>query len=49
MKYLSYDVKMVSEPGHVWKDGRMEVKFSEKSKKWRLPGVLYASDVVLCG
>ena len=28
---------------------RREVKFLEESRKWRLPGLLYADDMVLCG
>ena len=29
--------------------GRREVRFQEKGREWRLPGLLYADDLVLCG
>ena len=29
--------------------GRREVRFLEKWREWRLPGLLYADDLVLCG
>ena len=31
------------------RDGRMEVKFLEKGRERKLPGLLYANDLVLCG
>ena len=43
---------------HVYMDGVMEVKmgmgrrgvkFLENGREWRLPGLLYADDLVLCG
>ena len=27
----------------------MGVRFLEKRKEWRLPGILYADDLILCG
>ena len=29
--------------------GRRGVRFLEKERNWRLPGLLYADDLVLCG
>ena len=29
--------------------GRMEVRFSEEGREWRLPTLLYSNDLVLCG
>ena len=29
--------------------GRREVSFPENEREWRLPGFLYADDLVLCG
>ena len=29
--------------------GRRGVSFLEDGKEWRLPGLLYANDLVLCG
>ena len=29
--------------------GRRGVRFMEEEKEWRLPGLLYADDFVLCG
>ena len=29
--------------------GRKGVRFQEEGKKWRLPGLLYGDDLVLCG
>ena len=29
--------------------GRMEVRFLEERKEWRLPGLLYGEDLVLWG
>ena len=29
--------------------GRMVVRFLEEGREWRLPGLLYAGDLVLCG
>ena len=29
--------------------GRMEFSFLEEGRKWRLPVLLYADDLVLCG
>ena len=29
--------------------GRREVRFLEKGREWKLPGSLYADDLVLCG
>ena len=29
--------------------GRRGVRFQEKGREWRLPGLLYADDLVLCG
>ena len=28
--------------------GRMGMRFSEDERNWRLPGLLYADDLVLC-
>ena len=29
--------------------GRMEVRFSEEKREWRLPVLLYVDDLILCG
>ena len=29
--------------------GRKGVKFIEQGREWRLPGLLYADDLILCG
>ena len=29
--------------------GRRGVRFLEEGREWRLPGLLYANDLVLCG
>ena len=29
--------------------GRREVRFLEHGREWKLPGLLYADDLVLCG
>ena len=29
--------------------GKRGVRFLEKGRKWRLPGLLYADDLVMCG
>ena len=29
--------------------GRRGVRFQEEGREWRLPGLLYADDLVLCG
>ena len=29
--------------------GRRGVKFQEEGREWRLPGLMYADDLVLCG
>ena len=29
--------------------GRREVRFLEERREWRLPSILYADDLVLCG
>ena len=29
--------------------GRRGVRFQEKGREWRLPGLLFADDLVLCG
>ena len=29
--------------------GRRGIKFQEEGREWRLPGILYADDLVLCG
>ena len=29
--------------------GRRGVRFQEEGREWRLPGLLYAGDLVLCG
>ena len=29
--------------------GRSGVRFQEEGREWRLPGLLYADDLVLCG
>ena len=29
--------------------GRIEVRYLEEGKEWRLHGLLYADDLVLCG
>ena len=33
----------------VIKMGRMGVRFSEEGREWRLQGLLYVDDLVLCG
>ena len=39
---------------YIWKEvkidiGRKGVSFLEDGREWRLPGLLYADDLVLCG
>ena len=45
MYYVSLDFQCI----HGCNDKRGENGDGEKGREWRLPGILYADDLVLCG